>query len=69
MRRGGALSGGVTTTAGDTGASAAALGKEEDEDDIHHGSDLEADVQKLTDQYIAKIDAHLQHKEKEIMTV
>ena len=29
----------------------------------------EKEVQKLTDQYIAKIDAHLQHKEKEIMTV
>lgn len=29
----------------------------------------EKEVQKLTDQYIAKIDAHLTHKEKEIMTV
>ncbi len=29
----------------------------------------EKDIQKLTDQYIAKIDAHLAHKEKEIMTV
>lgn len=29
----------------------------------------EKEVQKLTDQYIAKIDAHLVHKEKEIMTV
>lgn len=29
----------------------------------------EKDVQKLTDQYIAKIDEHLAHKEKEIMTV
>jgi ribosome recycling factor len=29
----------------------------------------EKEMQKLTDQYIAKIDAHLQHKEKEIMTV
>jgi ribosome recycling factor len=29
----------------------------------------EKDVQKLTDQYIAKIDQHLAHKEKEIMTV
>ena len=29
----------------------------------------EKDVQKLTDDYIAKIDAHLAHKEKEIMTV
>ena len=27
------------------------------------------EVQKLTDQYIAKIDAHLAHKEKEILTV
>jgi len=29
----------------------------------------EKEMQKLTDQYIAKIDAHLAHKEKEIMTV
>lgn len=29
----------------------------------------EKEVQKLTDQYVAKIDAHLAHKEKEIMTV
>ena len=29
----------------------------------------EKDVQKLTDDYIGKIDAHLAHKEKEIMTV
>jgi ribosome recycling factor len=29
----------------------------------------EKDAQKLTDQYIGKIDAHLVHKEKEIMTV
>jgi ribosome recycling factor len=29
----------------------------------------EKDLQKLTDQYIAKIDQHLAHKEKEIMTV
>src|SRR5665213_377280 len=29
----------------------------------------EKEIQKLTDQYIAKIDAHLEHKEKEIMTV
>jgi ribosome recycling factor len=36
------------------------------EDDLEHG---EKEVQKLTDQYIAKIDAHLAHKEKEIMTV
>lgn len=36
------------------------------EEDIEHA---EKEVQKLTDQYIAKIDAHLQHKEKEIMHV
>ena len=29
----------------------------------------EKEVQKLTDQYIARIDEHLAHKEKEIMTV
>ena len=29
----------------------------------------EKDIQKMTDQFIAKIDAHLTHKEKEIMTV
>jgi len=29
----------------------------------------EKELQKLTDQYIGKIDAHLAHKEKEIMTV
>lgn len=29
----------------------------------------EKEVQKLTDEYIAKIDTHLAHKEKEIMTV
>jgi ribosome recycling factor len=29
----------------------------------------EKEVQKLTDQYVAKIDAHLSHKEAEIMTV
>jgi ribosome recycling factor len=29
----------------------------------------EKEIQKLTDQYIAKIDQHLAHKEKEIMTV
>ena len=29
----------------------------------------EKDLQKLTDQYIARIDEHLAHKEKEIMTV
>lgn len=36
------------------------------EDDLEHG---EKEVQKLTDQYIGKLDAHLAHKEKEIMTV
>jgi len=36
------------------------------EDDLAHG---EKEAQKLTDQYIAKIDAHLAHKETEIMTV
>lgn len=30
---------------------------------------MEKEVQKLTDQYIAKLDQHLAHKEKEIMTV
>jgi len=29
----------------------------------------EKEIQKLTDQYVAKIDAHVAHKEKEIMTV
>src|ERR1022692_3315899 len=29
----------------------------------------EKEIQKLTDQYIAKIDQHVTHKEKEIMTV
>ena len=36
------------------------------EDEVEH---MEKEVQKLTDQYIAKIDQHLAHKEKEIMTV
>ena len=36
------------------------------EDDEKHA---ETEVQKLTDSYIGKIDAHLAHKEKEIMTV
>jgi ribosome recycling factor len=36
------------------------------EDDLAHG---EKEVQKLTDQYIARLDAHMAHKEKEIMTV
>lgn len=31
--------------------------------------DAEAEVQKLTDQFIKKIDEHVVHKEKEIMTV
>jgi ribosome recycling factor len=36
------------------------------EDDLEH---LEKEVQKLTDDYISKIDKHVEHKEKEIMTV
>lgn len=36
------------------------------EDEVEHA---EKEIQKLTDDYIAKIDAHLAHKEKEIMTV
>ena len=36
------------------------------EDDV---KTAEAEVQKLTDQYALKIDKHLEHKEKEIMTV
>jgi ribosome recycling factor len=36
------------------------------EDELEHG---EKEAQKLTDQYIGKIDAHMAHKEKEIMTV
>jgi ribosome recycling factor len=36
------------------------------EDEAKHA---EKELQKLTDDYIAKIDAHLGHKEKEIMTV
>ena len=36
------------------------------EEDVEHA---EKEIQKLTDQYIAKIEGHLQHKEKEIMTV
>ena len=36
------------------------------EDDAKHA---EKELQKLTDDYIGKIDAHLAHKEKEIMTV
>lgn len=36
------------------------------EEDVENA---EKEIQKLTDQYIAKIDAHLAHKEKEIMTV
>jgi ribosome recycling factor len=36
------------------------------EDEI---KDAEAEVQKLTDQYIKRIDEHVVHKEKEIMTV
>ena len=33
------------------------------------GKHAEKELQKLTDQYIAKIDEHVAHKEKEIMTV
>ena len=36
------------------------------EEDVEHA---EAEVQKLTDQYIGKIDTHLATKEKEILTV
>ena len=36
------------------------------EDDMHR---LEKEVQTLTDKYVASIDRHLEHKEKEIMTV
>ena len=36
------------------------------EDDEKHA---EKELQKLTDEYIAKLDTHLTHKEKEIMTV
>ena len=36
------------------------------EDEVEHA---EKEVQKLHDQYIVKIDEHLAHKEKEIMTV
>jgi ribosome recycling factor len=36
------------------------------EDEVAHA---EKEIQKLTDSYIAKIDAHLVHKEKEIMTI
>ena len=36
------------------------------EDDVDHA---EKELQKLTDEYIGKIDQHLAHKEKEIMTI
>jgi ribosome recycling factor len=36
------------------------------EDEVENA---EKEIQKLTDQYISKIDQHLTHKEKEIMTV
>ena len=36
------------------------------EDELEHA---EKEVQKLTDQYIGKLEAHLAHKEKEILTV
>jgi ribosome recycling factor len=41
-------------------------GSEISEDELEQG---EKEAQKLTDQYIAKLEAHLAHKEKEIMTV
>jgi len=43
---------------------AKAAGVSEDEEKT-----AEKELQKLTDQYIGKIDEHLKHKEKEIMTV
>jgi ribosome recycling factor len=43
---------------------AKAAGLSEDDE-----KNAEKELQKLTDQYIAKIDEHLKHKEKEIMTV
>jgi len=36
------------------------------EEEVQHA---EKEVQKLTDDYIKKIDEHLTHKEKEILTV
>jgi ribosome recycling factor len=36
------------------------------EDEVEHA---EKEIQKLTDQFIAKIDEHFAHKEKEIMTI
>jgi ribosome recycling factor len=36
------------------------------EDEVKHA---EKELQKLTDEYIAKLDTHLVHKDKEIMTV
>lgn len=36
------------------------------EDDLTHG---EKEIQKLTDKYIGNIDRHLEHKDKEIMTI
>jgi len=38
--------------------------KAEDQEEV-----AEKEIQKLTDQYISQIDAHLAHKEKEILTV
>jgi ribosome recycling factor len=35
-------------------------------DEVEHA---EKEIQKLTDQFIARIDEHLLHKEKEIMTI
>lgn len=42
-----------------------AAGKIPEDEEKH----AEKELQKLTDQYTAKIEAHVQHKEKEIMTV
>jgi ribosome recycling factor len=42
-----------------------AAGKIPEDDEKH----AEKELQKLTDGFIAKIDQHLAHKEKEIMTV
>ena len=36
------------------------------EDEVKHA---EKELQKLTDDYVGKIDQHLAHKEKEILTV
>lgn len=48
-----------------------ALKKEQKEGDLTEDqlATAEKEVQKLTDQYVAKIDTHLERKEKDIMTV